>query len=297
MGSSDPARTVSSEDGSHVALGGNRSASGEERKAPGGPAGGTEDSPDESGGMPSPAPADGGSGTVSVFGAQMSRSTLFRAVGLALFLIVLVAATVAMWPVISSVFSESGRQNMVDEIQNAGPVGVLILLGFEIVQVIVAVIPGEVVQLVAGMLYGPWGGAAIVLAGCVISTWLIYELVHRLGQPFVEEVVSTEHLQRFRDFEESGKLSTLVFVLFLIPGLPKDTFTYLVPLTSMKLKEYLLLTTVARSPGVVMSTFAAAGFVNGNIWQSALMLGIVGVVALVAIVKRDKIFELMHRGK
>lgn len=238
-----------------------------------------------------------GKDTVSIFGAQVSRSAVFRAAGLVAFCIVLIAATVAMWPLITSIFSDSGREQMVDEIQNAGPVGVLILLGFEIVQVVVAVIPGEVVQLVAGMLYGPWLGALIILVGCILSTWLIYEVVHRLGEPFVEEVVSTEHLQRFRDFESSGKLSSLVFILFLIPGLPKDTFTYLVPLTSMKLREYLLLTTVARSPGVLMSTFAASGLVNGKIWQSALMLCIVGVVALVAILKRDKIFDLLHRGK
>lgn len=236
--------------------------------------------------------------TVTVFGRSISRANLLRAVFLVLFLVVIIAATVALWPVISAIFSESDRDNLVSSIQGAGPLGVLILLGLEFIQVVVAFIPGEVVQLVAGALYGPWWGGVIILFGCVLSTWFIYELVHRLGQPFVEEMVSTDHLQKFRDFEKSGKLSSLVFILFLIPGLPKDTFTYLVPLTSMQLREYLLLTTVARAPGVFMSTFAAAGFVNGNIWISVVMLGCVGILALVAIFKRDKIFEwLRNHGK
>ncbi len=223
-------------------------------------------------------PAEGEQGapvTVNIFGTQVPRSILFRAVGLLAFLVIIIVATVALWPVITSVFSENGRAELIESIHNAGPGGVFILLGLEFIQVMVAVIPGEVVQLVAGMLYGPWLGTVIILVGCVLSTWAIYELVHRLGQPFVEEVVSTEHLQRFREFEASGKLSTLVFVLFLIPGLPKDTFTYLVPLTSMPRREYLVLTTVARTPGVFMSTFAASGLVNGNIWQSVAMLAVV----------------------
>ena len=226
---------------------------------------------------------------MSVFGVQVPRSVVFRGVGLGAFLLIIIVATVALWPIITSVFSEEGRANLIEQVNHAGPLGVLILLGLEFVQVVVAFIPGEVVQMVAGMLYGPWLGALIILCGCVLSTAFIYELVHRLGQPFVEEVVSTESLDRFRAFEASGKLSTMVFILFLIPGLPKDVFTYLVPLTEMKRREYLILTTIARCPGVFMSTFAASGLVRGNIVQSIIVFVIVGAIALVGIYNKDRI--------
>ena len=226
---------------------------------------------------------------LNIFGVQVPRSVVFRGVGLAVFLLIMAAATALLWPLIASVFSEEGRATLVNQIHNAGPMGVLILLGLEFIQVAVAFIPGEVVQMVAGMLYGPWLGAIIILGGCVLATWAIYELVHRLGQPFVEEVVSTEHLERFRGFEASGKLETMVFILFLIPGLPKDVFTYLVPLTSMPRGQYLLLTTIARSPGVFMSTFAASGLVSGNYLQSAVVFAIVAVLAIVGIYHKDRL--------
>lgn len=232
---------------------------------------------------------------VNILGRKIPRADVFRAVGLLLLVLVMVIVTVSLWPVISSVFNDQGRENLIKNIRNVGPLGVLMLLGLEFVQIVVAFIPGEVVQVVAGALYGPWIGALIILVGCVLSTWFVYEVVHRLGQPFVEEMVSTKHLSRFREFEKSGKLSVMVFVLFLIPGLPKDVFTYLVPLTSMPRREFLTLATIARSPGVFMSTFAASGLVKGNIVQSVVVFAIVGVVALVGILNRERILDWLGR--
>ena len=235
--------------------------------------------------------------TIRVFGREMPRSVAFRMGGLALFLLLIVGATLAMWPVISSVFSEAGRANLINEIHSAGPFGMLILFGLEFVQVIVAFIPGEVVQLVAGMLYGPWLGSAIILVGCVCATAVIYELVHRLGQPFVEEVVSIEHLERFREFERSGKLAVMVFILFFIPGLPKDVFTYLVPLTSMPRRAYRFISTIARTPGVVMTSLAASHLAQGNYAQSVVFFAVLAVLAVLGIYNKDRILNAFNRHK
>ena len=92
-------------------------------------------------------------------------------------------------------------------------------------------------QLAAGMMYGPWLGAALILVGCVISSAFIFELVHRLGAPFVQSTVPVKYMDKFREFEKTGKLNSIVFILFLIPGMPKDVFTYIVPLTDMPMKH------------------------------------------------------------
>ena len=170
-----------------------------------------------------------------------------------------------------------GPEALANEIRSAGPLGVLILLGIQFLQIILVLIPGEVVQLAAGMMYGPWLGALIIVVGCVVSSFVIYQLVHRLGQPFVEDMVSTKYLDKFREFEKSGRLNTIVFILFLIPGMPKDVFTYLVPLTDMPIKTYLLITTIARFPGIIMSTYAASGFMDGNIKQSIIILVVLAI--------------------
>ncbi len=226
----------------------------------------------------------------------MDRSTIFKFVGLIAFIALIVGIVVLAWPYLADVFTEGGVDRLVERVQDAGWMGVFILLGMQFLQIVVAFIPGEVVQLAAGLMYGPWLGSLLVLVGCVISSTVVYQLVHRLGAPFVQGMVSTEHLDKFRKFENSGKLDIVVFVLFLIPGMPKDVFTYLVPLTDMEYKRFIVLTTVGRIPGVVGSTYAASGFASGDVVGPVVVLAVLAVIAIVAIVFRDRILDAVGKG-
>lgn len=232
---------------------------------------------------------------ITVFGRPMRREELFRLGGLLAFFVLLVVVVALIWPYMGQFFDADGRARMIEEIRNAGPLGVLILLGVQVLQVVVAFIPGEVVQIAAGVMYGPVGGMVIVLVGCVIASAIVYQVVHRLGQPFVESMVPMKYMERFREFEAKGKLDPLVFILFLIPGLPKDTFTYLVPLTNMPLSRYLVLSTIARIPGVFMSTFASAGVMDGNIRQAVIAVVVLAVLAGVGYFFKDKIIGLLGK--
>ena len=233
----------------------------------------------------------------TVRGREMTRGDIFRFGGLIAFLVLMVVIMVLLWPYIHEVFEPGGLSRVIDDVRNAGPLGFLILLAMQFMQIVVAFIPGEVVQMAAGMMYGPWLGAAVILLGCIISSAFVFVVVHRLGAPFVQDMVPTKYLDKFRAFEESGKLSIVVFILFLIPAMPKDTFTYLVPLTNMRMRDFLVLSNVGRIPGIVISTYAANGLVDGNITQSIIIFAVVAVIAIVAIVFRDKIMNLFHHDK
>ena len=227
----------------------------------------------------------------------MDRTTVIKFAGLIAFIVVMGIVVALMWPYIADVFTEGGVDRLVERVRNAGVGGVFILLGMQLLQIIVAVIPGEVVQLAAGLMYGPWLGALVVLLGCVISSAIVYKLVHVLGAPFVQSMVSTEHLEKFRAFEKSGKLDIIVFVLFLIPAMPKDVFTYLVPLTDMKMGRFLLLTTIGRIPGVLASTYVAHGLSQGDMVGPIVIVAVVAVLAIVAVVFRDKIMDALGKGE
>lgn len=233
----------------------------------------------------------------TVRGREMTRGDIFRFGGLIAFLALMVVIMVLLWPYIHEVFEPGGLSRVIDDVRNAGPLGFLILLAMQFMQIVVAFIPGEVVQMAAGMMYGPWLGAAVILLGCIISSAFVFVVVHRLGAPFVQDMVPTKYLDKFRAFEESGKLSIVVFILFLIPAMPKDTFTYLVPLTNMRMRDFLVLSNVGRIPGIVISTYAANGLVDGNITQSIIIFAVVAVIAIVVIVFRDKIMNLFHHDK
>lgn len=231
----------------------------------------------------------------TVHGHKMTRGDIFKFAGLAAFFAVMIVIVALLWPYMHELFEPGGLDRVIEDVRSAGPLGVLILLAMQFLQIVVAFIPGEVVQMAAGMMYGPWLGGLVVLVGCVVSAAFIFVVVHRLGAPFVQDMVPTKYLDKFRAFEETGKLDIVVFVLFLIPAMPKDVFTYLVPLTNMPMKKFLVLSNVARIPGILISTYAADGLVDGRLTQSIVIFAVVAVVALVCVVFRDRIMGLLHK--
>lgn len=230
---------------------------------------------------------------VSILGHKVKKADIFKLLGLVAFFVLVLTIGWALWPSLSQIFEPNGVDRVIESIQSQGAVGVLMLLGLQFLQVVVAFIPGEVTQVAAGMLYGPWFGSLLILVGCVISSALIYQIVHFLGAPFVRDMVIKEHLEKFYEFEKSGKLTIIVFILFLIPGMPKDVFTYLVPLTNMRLRTFLIATTVGRIPGVLVSTYAAAGLAEGEITTSLIIFGVAAVIAILGIVFRDRIMKVV----
>ena len=93
----------------------------------------------------------------------------------------------------------------------------------------------------------------------------------------------------------------VVFILFLIPGLPKDTFTYLVPLTDMNMRTFLLLSNIGRIPGILVSTYAADGLIDGRFAESAILFAVAAVIAVLGIVFQKRIMKFLemrsHRDK
>ncbi len=232
---------------------------------------------------------------VCVRGRKMEKADILKFAGLIVFFGVMVFVYVLLWPYFHEVFEPGGIDRLIDSVRDAGPIGVLILLGLQLLQVVVAFIPGEVVQIAAGMLYGPWIGALVIIVGCVVSSALIFMLVHKLGAPFVQGMVPDKYSSKFKEFEKTGKLNVIVFVLFLIPGLPKDVFTYLIPLTDMNMRTFLILSNVGRIPGVVVSTYAANGLVDGQILQSVIIFAAAALIAVLGIVFRERIMKVLER--
>lgn len=235
----------------------------------------------------------------TVHGHPMQMGDIFKFAGLIAFFAIMALLVYLLWPYFHELFEPGGLDRVINDVRSAGPVGFLILLGLQFLQIVVAFIPGEATQMAAGLIYGPWVGALIIFVGCVLSSAFIFVVVKRLGAPFVQKMVPTQYLEKFRKFEESGKLNITVFILFLIPGLPKDVFTYLVPLTDMPMRTFLILSNVGRIPGIVVSTYAASGLAEGRVLESVIIFAVLAAIAIVGILLRDKIMDVFagHRDK
>lgn len=173
--------------------------------------------------------------------------------------------------------------------------GRFILFGLQFLQVVVALIPGEVVELGAGYAYGALEGTLICLAGVAVSSSVIFLLTKKLGTPMVEAFIPREKIRQLRFINSEKKLKRLVFLLFLIPGTPKDILTYFVGLTDLRLLPFLSLTLVARIPSVLSSTICGQILGHNDYLTAAIVYAITGAVSILGYWLYTKILQRNRR--
>lgn len=212
---------------------------------------------------------------------------------LAVVIILALLATLFVWKWLSS-FSEEGFR---DYIRSFGPWGWLVLFGVQFLQVFIALIPGEVVETAAGYAFGPLWGTVICYAGVAAASALIFFLTRRFGIRLVEVFVSREKINELKFINTSKKRNFLIFILFFIPGTPKDLITYFAGLTDIKITEFLCISLVARFPSVISSTFGGHLLGEGQYIHALLLYGITGAVSIAGLLIYNKIVKSRQEKK
>ena len=154
---------------------------------------------------------------------------------------------------------------------------------------------GEPVEVLAGMSYGPIGGLFVIFLGAFISSVIIFFAVRKFGRGFLYSFVSKEKIEKLENsklFSNPKKIDSILFILFFIPGTPKDLFFYFAGLLPIKPTKFLLISTFARFPSIISSTIAGSSLVEGN-WTMIIVTYAV-TFALAGIImyffnKREKI--------
>ncbi|MEG1711380.1 MAG: VTT domain-containing protein, partial [Clostridia bacterium] len=139
-------------------------------------------------------------------------------------------------------------------LESYGWKGKFVALGLQCLQVIIAIIPGELVEIGTGYVYGAVEGTLICLIGVTIGSVIIFILTKKFGVKLVELFFDIDKLNSFKFINSEKKLKRLVFILYFIPGTPKDMLTYFAGLTRLKLSEFILITMIARIPSILSST-------------------------------------------
>ena len=159
--------------------------------------------------------------------------------------------------------------------------GRLIFIGMVILQVIVAVIPGEPMEIGAGYAFGAVEGTILCLVGTAIGSSLVFLFTKKLGIRMVEAFISREKLQSLKFLQNAERLNLVIFLAFLIPGTPKDVLTYFAGLTPIRLRTFLLLTSLARIPSVVSSTLGGNALGTENYGMAVVVFLVTAVISAV----------------
>lgn len=153
--------------------------------------------------------------------------------------------------------------------------------------------PGEAVELAAGLLYGTWGGLCLCLLGIFAASCTVYFFVRLFGAKNIDE----KKLTKYHFLRDEARIRFSVFLVFFIPGTPKDLLTYLGPFLPIPAWQFLTISTLARIPSVLTSTFAASQFAEGS-WQiSAAVFAVTGLAALLCLLFEEHILTWFRRRR
>ncbi len=188
------------------------------------------------------------------------------------------------------------KEQFRETINNTGFWKYPLMVGVVALQVIIALIPGEPIEIIAGYIFGGWMGMFLCLIGLALGSLVIILAVKKYGMRLVTLFVQKEQLDNLRFFKDTRKRDVTTFLLFLIPGTPKDVLTYLVGLAPIKVWKYILITTIARIPSVITSTMGGKMLATSNFRLAIIIFAITLVITGIAYLIY-KAYEKAHPHK
>ncbi|WP_125152902.1 TVP38/TMEM64 family protein [Clostridium rectalis] len=182
-------------------------------------------------------------------------------------------------------------------ITSYGSYSVLAFIVLQIIQVVVFFIPGEIIQIAGGYIFGTFYGSIISLLGITMGSIIIFLVTHRYGKPFVEKVISGKKLKHFRKILKLGSINYIVFLLYLIPGIPKDALAYICGVSNISFRNFVIYSTVGRLPGIFISAYFGAKIDSKNIPLLITIAVCMSIIFIIGVFKGEKIIKNLTKNQ
>ena len=205
------------------------------------------------------------------------RAKAFKYILVIIVLALLIGLVIYLFPVIRNLSTKEGQIDFKEHVANLGFLGYLALFGLQFAQIFLIILPGEPIEVLAGMCYGGIGGLIFITVSVFIITSIVFLAVRKFGRRFVYSFCSRERIEKLENsklFKDPKKIEWIMLILFLIPGTPKDLIVYIAGLLPLKPLRFILISTFARLPSVISSTFAGSNIVVGN-WKFSIAIYLV----------------------
>ena len=205
--------------------------------------------------------------------SRKNKVKIFKIVLMLLVIISCIALIMYLAPVMKNLSTLEGQIKFKDKVNELGIAGILLLFGLQVAQVFLIVLPGEPMEILAGMCYGWFGGLIFITISVAIITALIFYLVRKAGKKFVYNFWDEEKIKKIENnkiFQNPRKIEIIMVILFMLPGTPKDLLVYIAGLLPLKPIRFILISTFARFPSVISSTIVGANFAKGD-WKMSLL--------------------------
>lgn len=181
-------------------------------------------------------------------------------------------------------------------IEDKGFFAQIIFILITVIQVIIAVIPGEPLELAAGYAFGAIEGTILCIIATTLGGFIVFMLVRKFGLKFIRLFFSDEKINSLKFLKTSSKRVLIYFIIYMIPGTPKDLLCYFAGLTDMKLSLWIIISTIARIPSILSSTVGGNLLGTKNYFEAIIVFLITLILCIIGIAGYYKITEKNKRG-
>lgn len=216
--------------------------------------------------------------------SKNNKVKIFKIILTIMVLILIIGIIAYLFPVTKNLSSLEGQVAFKQKVEDSGILGMLSLFGLQVAQIFLIIVPGEPIEILAGMCYGGLLGTVFIMISAFIISTTIFLLVRKFGKKFVYSFCSEERVKKIENsklFNNPKKIEMIMLILFLIPGTPKDLLVYIAGLLPIKPLRFILISSIARFPSVISSTLAGENLAVGD-WKMSIILYAI-VFLLVAI--------------
>lgn len=214
-------------------------------------------------------------------------------------IVTMIGLTIYLFPVVKNLSTHEGQVAFEEKVNNSGIYGFLTLLGLQFAQIFLVILPGEPLEILAGMCYGTVGGTLFLLFSVALTTTIIFWLVHKFGKELIYQNFSKEKIDKIENskiFQNPKKIEFILAICFAVTGAPKDILVYIGGLLPIKPLRFILISTFCRFPSIISSTIVGEYFSEGNWKVSMIVYGVTFILTIIALLiirifDKDKITE------
>lgn len=214
--------------------------------------------------------------------------------------VALIAGLIAyLFPVMKNLSTHEGQIAFKEKVNESGMYGFLTLLGLQIAQIFLVILPGEPLEILAGMCYGAVGGTIFILFSVFLTTTLLYWLVRKFGKKFIYESFDKKRIDKIENskvFQNPRTIEYILAICFAVTGAPKDILVYIGGLLPVKPIRFIMIATFCRFPSIISSTIVGKYFSEGNWKISFFIYGVtfaitILVLFIIRIFDKEKLTE------
>lgn len=167
----------------------------------------------------------------------------------------------------------------------------LFLILMQIIQIVICIIPGQPIQIAASYTLGFWAGLIATLIGAVLGTIITYILASFLGKSVMHILFGKEKIDKYAKKLNSRRSYLIIFLIYLIPGIPKDSVSYIAGVSEIKLRPFIYISTIGRIPGVAGSLLFGY-FTKTKNYEGLIVLSVISLlIFIMSIYRRKEIAE------